>query len=284
MLLLAALAGFSQNPDVWQESAWWHRDSAKPLVAVARKTDRLPLSDQGNTGKWIRYAPMCDEFNGRKLEPGKWLDHNPQWKGRQPGYFDPKNVRVGDGTLQLTARLAEPTPELAKEGYHTFSTAAVRSVGDVKYGYFEVRAKPMKSHASSAFWFYKAVPEEHTEIDVFEIGAGSPTYERRFFATVHVFRSPEIKAHKGVGKDWSAATNLADDFHVYGLQWDEKEIRWYFDGVLVRSGPNVHWHQSLDMHFDSETMPDWFGIPRKEDLPSTFFIDYVRAWKPAAAK
>jgi hypothetical protein len=35
------------------------------------------------------------------------------------------------------------------------------------------------------------------------------------------------------------------------------------------------------MNFDSETMPDWFGLPREEDLPSTFSIEYVRAWKRA---
>jgi hypothetical protein len=26
-------------------------------------------------------------------------------------------------------------------------------------------------------------------------------------------------------------------------------------------------------------MPEWFGMPKDEDLPSTFSIEYVRAWK-----
>ena len=284
MIALVALAPLVQSPDVWQEAAWWSRDPTTPVAPVPRKTDRSPLSDQGNAGKWTPHAPMTDEFGGKRLDPGKWLDHNPGWKGRQPGYFDPKNVRVAGGSLQLSARLAEPTPELAKEGYHTFSTAAVRSVGDVKYGYFEVRAKPMRSRASSAFWFYKAVPEAHTEIDVFEIGGGSPTNERRAFAAVHVFRLPEVKEHRAVGGPWTAAADLADDFHVYGLEWNERTIRWYFDGALVRSGPNVHWHQALDMNFDSETMPDWFGLPEKTELPATFTVDYVRAWKPRVSR
>ena len=33
------------------------------------------------------------------------------------------------------------------------------------------------------------------------------------------------------------------------------------------------------MNFDSETMPKWFGLPKKEDLPTTFSIEYVRSWK-----
>jgi hypothetical protein len=31
--------------------------------------------------------------------------------------------------------------------------------------------------------------------------------------------------------------------------------------------------------FDSETMPGWFGMPDDADLPSTFSVEYVRAWK-----
>jgi len=33
------------------------------------------------------------------------------------------------------------------------------------------------------------------------------------------------------------------------------------------------------MNFDSETMPDWFGLPKREDLPSTCRVEYVRAWR-----
>jgi hypothetical protein len=42
---------------------------------------------------------------------------------------------------------------------------------------------------------------------------------------------------------------------------------------------NTHWHQPLFLIFDSETMPEWFGMPDDEDLPSTYSIKYVRAWK-----
>lgn len=51
------------------------------------------------------------------------------------------------------------------------------------------------------------------------------------------------------------------------------------DGKVVRSLRNTHWHQPLHVNFDSETMPNWFGLPAKENLPSTFSIEYVRSWK-----
>ena len=63
------------------------------------------------------------------------------------------------------------------------------------------------------------------------------------------------------------------------LGWGKDELRFYVDGVLVRSVENTHWHQPLLLTFDSETMPEWMGMPKDEDLPSTFSVEYVRAWK-----
>jgi len=51
------------------------------------------------------------------------------------------------------------------------------------------------------------------------------------------------------------------------------------DGQLVHTVQNTHWRQPLYLIFDSETMPEWFGMPEDADLPSTFSIEYVRAWK-----
>jgi hypothetical protein len=81
------------------------------------------------------------------------------------------------------------------------------------------------------------------------------------------------------GGKWIAPWRLADDYHVYGLGWNAEEIKYFVDGVVVQTVENTHWHQPLSLIFDSETMPDWFGMPEDEDLPSTFSIEYVRAWK-----
>ena len=37
------------------------------------------------------------------------------------------------------------------------------------------------------------------------------------------------------------------------------------------------------MNFDSETMPDWFGLPENDKLPAAFSIEYVRSWKMVGA-
>ncbi|MBN2315756.1 MAG: family 16 glycosylhydrolase [Sedimentisphaerales bacterium] len=248
-----------------------------------RVTETFPLSDQANEGKWATYAPMNDEFEGSELDPNKWHPTNPRWLGRQPAYFWPGNVKVHDGKLHLTMRKQE-VPEMPKDkGYHTYTSAAVQSKTRVKYGYFEIKCKPMKSHGSSSFWFYDSTPEIWTEIDVFEIGGGAPGFEKKYNMNVHVFRTATENEHWSMYGVWVAPTNLADDYHVYGLQWDKDRVAWYFDGVLVRWIENTHWHQPLTLNFDSETMPKWFGLPNDDDLPSTYSIEYIRTWKSGKA-
>ncbi|MBN2272029.1 MAG: family 16 glycosylhydrolase [Sedimentisphaerales bacterium] len=261
-----------------KEPRSWER--VGPLGSKLRNTtDAYPLSGQANKAGWVKYAPMSDEFDGHQLDPEKWWPKNPSWFGREPAWFDPANVRVADGKLHLSMKKNEP-PDMPKDkGYHTYTSAAVQSKGLVKYGYFEVKCKPMASAGSSSFWFYHSTPNLWTEIDVFEIGGRAPGFEKKYNMTLHVFKTPTEKKHWSKGGVWMAPTNLADDYHVYALEWDTEKIKWYFDGVLVRWVENTHWHQSLTLNFDSETMPDWFGLPKDSDLPSTYSIEYVRAWK-----
>lgn len=256
----------------------WVRPGALGPTPV-RVSDRLPLSDQSDEGCWLKYEPMTDEFDGAALDSEKWWPRNPSWLGRQPAYFWPGNVTVSDGKLHLAMRKKEVSEMPKDKGYHTYTSAAVKSKTRVKYGYFEVKARPMKSHGSSSFWFYDSAPNEWTEIDVFEIGGRSPGFERKVNMNVHVFKTPTENEHWSSGDVWIAPADLADDYHVYGLEWDEDKIKWYFDGVLVRWVENTHWHQELTLNFDSETMPEWFGLPNDSDLPSTYSIEYVRAWK-----
>lgn len=259
--------------------AGWADIKPAPLEPAKRLNDDWPLSDQENKGGWVKYEPMSDEFNGDKLDETKWWPFNPTWKGRYPGLFRKENVTLSGGQMHLTMK-KEPIPATETDKkYKDYTCAAVQSKDTVRYGYFEVRSRAMKSAGSSSFWFYHSTKPWWTEIDVYEIGGKAPGKERNHHITMHVFHTPNEKKHWQVGSHFLAPANLCDDYHVFGLEWDEKELKFYFDGVLVRKGPNTHWHQPLTLNFDSETMPEWFGMPKDEDLPSTFSVEYIRAWK-----
>lgn len=242
----------------------------------SQKISEIPLPNI--KGDFMLIHELSDEFEGAHFNTIKWFRTNPTWLGRQPAFFSEKNVSQNDGKLDLIMRKEESSEMLKEKGYHTYSSAAVRSRNTVKYGYFEIKARAMNSRGSSAFWFYDQAPSLWTEIDVFEI-CGKGERENQYNMNVHVFRTPLKEEHWSKGGEWRAPYHFADDFHVFGLEWTPYVIRWLVDGETVKTVENTHWHQPLTLNFDSETMPDWFDLPDDRDLPSTFSIEYVRSWK-----
>jgi beta-glucanase (GH16 family) len=230
-------------------------------------------------GKWNFIPDLSDEFNGKNLDTAKWYNYNPGWKGREPGYFSPANVSVKKGNMILTSKTE--TLKDVPPGYNTFTTAAVKSKKRMLFGYYEVRFRPMDSRASSAFWFYAIDPGLWTEIDVFEICGKHPdkSWEHKYFATAHAMAVPGLSERVSDNVEWVTPYRLADAYQVCALEWDENLIKWYLNGELIRTRENTYWHQPLDMNFDSETMPEWFGLPDPKDKPGYFMVDYVRVWQ-----
>lgn len=249
-----------------------------PLPPAVEPTDpRLPLSDQIDAQGWLHNGQRSDEFEGRALETSRWTPHHRTWRGRPPALFSEDNVSVNDGRLQLWMRKNGGPAEDGSE-FHTYTSAAVQAKEKSLYGYYEVRAKPMDSAGSSSFWFAGQSKEWRTEIDVYEFGGKAIGHEHRFNMNVHVFWSPDGKRHRSWAGHWKSDFRFADDFHVYGLAWTPKRLSFFVDGHEVRRIENAYWHQPLYLIFDSETMPDWLGLPADDDLPSVYEIDYVRVW------
>src|SRR5690349_19785260 len=57
-----------------------------------RISEVLPLSDQQNKAGWVKCDPMWDEFDGPRLDTNKWIVEMYWWQGRQPAWFNPRNV------------------------------------------------------------------------------------------------------------------------------------------------------------------------------------------------
>ena len=94
-------------------------------------------------GQWAPLPEMTDEFDGATLDAAKWHATNPGWLGRQPGLFRAENVTVSGGQLHITMKHEDVLN--APKGYHTYTCGAVKSRALVRYGYFEVKARAMKS-------------------------------------------------------------------------------------------------------------------------------------------
>jgi beta-glucanase (GH16 family) len=268
------------------------------VIREVPESFRLPKPDRapGPAGppahaKWVPWPEISDEFEGEVLDPVKWKPSSTFWKGRPPAYFDPRNVAVRSGGLELTIREAdyENDPDLiavrkANSKFHTWTSATVEGLADIRYGYFEIKARVANASCSSAFWF---TGDAGTEIDVFEIGGNSPGYESAMQSAVHIFPKPwnQMAPQWARSTQWDAVERLADANHVYGLEWDREAMTFYLDGHPVGRIPNTNFHFPIKLLFDIETMPGWLGVPQPEDrLPAVYRIEYFRAWRRADAE
>ena len=272
------------------------------LIGVVR-ADTLPLSDPNNTGGWVLNESVSDEFNGTSLDVGKWNnlgldgDYHGEWKGIAPSQYDPANVSVNDGLLTITCRW---NPEFAffqgnsGSGYQygkpaPVTTAALTSKAKFKFGYMEMRCRAADGPVSSSFW----TTGSGGELDVFEHFGQKPADNysaRRFQASFHDWR----KGSPTIGKriwtnDHQLDFRVADDFHVYALEWDENYVKMYIDGRLVncvtKQEMGDKWVVSNEQKvwIDSETF-DWEVKPvalKAEDFGEgrKFIVDYCRIWQ-----
>jgi hypothetical protein len=194
-------------------------------------------------------------------------------------------VTVSDGQLHLTIKKesVEGKPDIA------YTTGFVSSLAKARYGYFEAKCRLTKCVANNAYWFYLADGDRGglSEIDIFETSAaertdmpaGIPDSARvanKINTTLHI--EPPTGRYWCPGtKHWQAPVSLDKDFHRYGLEWNEAHILVYFDGELIQGFENTHHHYPLALMFNLTAT--YAGLPLDTDLPSTFDIEYVRAWK-----
>ena len=146
------------------------------------------------------------------------------------------------------------------------------------------RAAPVT--VSSAFWMIG----NHFEIDIFEMvekagdgpdGSGD-TAPRIMSATLHNWDIGGLEDN-GYGEDYDLQWNGAEDFYVYGAQWNEQEVIFYADGVetgrITQAEAGAVWNEDyLHVWADNEAFL-WEGLPLASELPVSFDIDYIRVWQ-----
>lgn len=275
-----------------------------------------PVSDPANTSGWILNTDMSDEFNGTELDKSKWWilgengDYRNKWKGRAPGQFAAHNVAIENGILILKSQW-EPTFNFANEKNNgvfyggtsisadkskPITQACVMSESYFRYGYMEIRAKIADAPVTSAFW----TTGYHSEIDMVEnygkrpIGNPENTssvLEKKLRTNMISWDPDQASDHKNWKVEDNLGVRLAEDYHVYGFEWDKDYIKTYFDGILIRYATraeleaNDQWrhHYPQEIWLDSEVFY-WYGLPSQTDLVNTaeFKIDYVRIWQKEA--
>ena len=226
---------------------------------------------------------MTDEFNGDKIDSSKWFDRNPFWKGRPPVFFHQDCVSLKDGILHLQAFTSTESQKRNLPKGFTHVSGFLRSKVPVRFGYFEVRAKLMNAHLASCFWLSNHQREEWSEIDCVEMAAGVPQHAQVFRPNTHYFHGPHYKGTLNKHLVNPAKIKIpfqpTQEFHTYGVEWNATHIRWFIDDIQVREIKNTHFFQPIMMNINVEANPYFQALPKDEELPNSYQVDWVRSWR-----
>ena len=195
-----------------------------------------------------------------------------------------KNAEVKDGYLSITAHLED------YEGFkYTSARLVTRQKGDWLYGRVEVKAKIPDGRGMwpavwmlPTDWFYGGWPASG-EIDIME-NVGYDPY--KIVGTVHT----EAYNHS-IGTQKGATTNVQtcySDFHIYAIEWELREIRFYVDDLLYFTFTNEGtgyktWPFDKRFHLllNVAVGGNWGGAQGVDDsvFPRTLVVDYVRVYQ-----
>jgi beta-glucanase (GH16 family) len=238
-----------------------------------------------------------DEFDGDSIDTSKWnFEVNGDGGGNNElqYYTDrPENAKVENGHLLITAIKEDYRGPDGKSRHYTSARMTTKGKFFWKYGRFEARIKMPKGKGTwPAFWL---MPEDNVyggwarsgELDIVEVIGQTPNIA---YGTIHYGDSWPHNTHTG-DKFTLPSGDLSDDWHVYAVEWEEGQIRWYIDGQLYQT--QTKWYtnggnfpapfdQNFFIIFNFAVGGAWPGPPNSSTtFPQTMDVDYVRVYQPA---
>ena len=181
-----------------------------------------------------------DEFDAASLDPETWFFATGDgteaglpggWGNAELQYYLPDNAQIENGVLKITARIESI-------GGLNYTSARINTEDRFAFRYGRIEASiklPSGQGLWPAFWM---LPQDSPygewaakgEIDVVEAVNLDGTNGNEIFATIHY--GGEFPANQSSSVTYVPGPDVTEDFHTYALEWDETEIRWYFDDSL----------------------------------------------------
>jgi beta-glucanase (GH16 family) len=232
---------------------------------------------------------FADDFD--RLDPAKWnyMDNTFMHTNRVENTFRAANVRIVDGKLRLTAR-READGRITSGLVMTSSLIGGRVTFKFGRGYFETRARfPNSNGAWPAIWLN--YPGDGStppwpvggEVDIAELYGTRPgvSYTNLHWA--------ENGRHDQSGNIAHPLGNYRQ-WHTYGLSVERNQLRFFYDGALVRTVKANTAGQRLGIGYPKSIIlnlavggngaVDKGYRPGTAALPFWAEFDYVRVWQP----
>lgn len=276
--------------------------------AIQETDDYIDKPDRSDEGLKLIWN---DEFDGDSLDMTKWdyqygtgTDYGLDgWGNSELEYYTdrPENVRVEDGKLVITLIKEETSYEgmnytsgrirtMTKDNKELFSTT---------YGRVEARIKmPEGEGIWPAFWMLPVDDSIYGgwaasgEIDIMEARGRLPEVVG---GTMHYGKVWPNNTYKGQDYNFPEGTDITD-YHVYALEWEPGEMRWYVDEECYYTMDK--WFSQGKFNATEYTNPAPYDVPfyillnlavggtfdaeadlTKADFPAVMEVDFVRVYQ-----
>ena len=286
--------------------------SSDKAEAAVEEKKKIKISNPFKKKKVEWELVWRDEFDENKLDDSKWsywengnpwnsgnyLDENgnlvDQYGFKAKQYYLRDNVRLENGYLVITVKKEDDkTVKIdGKDRKILYSSGAIHTKDKftIHEGKIEMRATmPEGVGTWPAFWTWPAdysqasnIPAKE-EIDIFEIYGDNL---QRVTGTAHALKSDNTYA-SFIGSDLRIKRNEdLTRFNTYAVEWDDKEIKWLFNGRV---------YKRLSMKKVARSSENTFKLPHflminvalenktGEDgnikFPTEMKVDYVRVYK-----
>ena len=231
--------------------------------------------------------------NGSAVDASKWVADTGGggWGNDELEYYTSRleNASQREGNLVIKVRQEKYTgPDGVTRNY---TSARLKSQGKFSqaYGRFEARIKiPRGQGIWPAFWMLgddidKPGWPACGEIDIMENIGKEPALVH---GTIH---GPGYSGANGIGAAYALPSDLrfTDDFHIFAVEWEPNEIRFYVDEHLYETrtpdelpkGAKWVYDHPFFLLLNVAVGGPWPGSPDASTVfPQTMLVDYVRVY------
>jgi beta-glucanase (GH16 family) len=265
---------------------------AAGVFVPAVRTGVAGRSARVANGNWV--LAWNDEFDGADgsaPDPKKWTaEAGGGWGNNELEYYTGrrKNSRVESGNLVIEAFQEKFTGADGVTRDFTSARLKTEKLFAQKYGKFEARIRiPSGRGVWPAFWLLgdnisTVGWPACGEIDIMENVGSEPT---RILGSLH---GPGFSGSNSLHAPYVLRSgNVADDFHVFEVEWEPQKIRFYVDGHLYQKRtpadlpPGSRWvfDRPFFLILNVAVGGNWPGSPDDSTkFPQRMLVDYVRVY------
>ncbi len=221
-----------------------------------------------------------DEFDGTALDTAKWTLNLP-WPGTDgthrhhndlyAGYIQDDDVKVADGSLQLSTQMRDVKDANGKLYHYTQAMVTTSGKFEQTYGYFEVRVK-LPAEAGPGLWpaFWTLSNGWPPEMDICEVWTSTNRSHQGL-----AYRNKDGKV---AWDDTNESRPLPSGWTTYGMEWGPGYQVYNVDGRVTKRvfgewTTDVPHYLLLNSGVAADLPPTNATV-----FPNTFFVDYVRVY------